>query len=103
MTEAVVFVLSRHLLPHAAICYQYCLSLGYHAIGIVRDDWDDAWDYIRDGTADVIVVADETDLEPDRSPRIEIVAHTLQGAGPAVTRPGTAERTRLIRRRTSEE
>lgn len=103
MTEAVVFVLSKHLLPHAHICYQYCLTLGYQAIGIVRDDWGEAWDYITKGEADVVVVADETDMEPTRLPRVEIVSHASpMGAGPAGTRPGIDERTHLIRRRTGE-
>lgn len=104
MTEAVVFVLSKHLLPHASICYQYCLSLGWHAIGLVRDDWGKAWEYVREGKADLIVIADDSDTELDHTPRVKVVSHTEEPmvAGPAVTRPGKGERTQLIRRRTGE-
>lgn len=104
MTQAVVFVLSRHLMPNASICYQYCLTLGYTAIGLVRDDWAEAWAYVTRGEADLIVVANPQDMEPGRTPRVEIVSHsTQQGAGPAGTRPGTAQRTRLIQRQNEEE
>lgn len=99
-TQAIVFVLSKNLMPNAHICYQYCLTFGYHAIGLVRDDWTAAWEYITRGEADLIVVADETDMEPDRTPRVEIVAHQPRGAGPAATRPGASERTRIVRRQT---
>ena len=101
-TQAIVFVLSKHLMPNAHICYEYCLTLGYHAIGLVRDDWQKACDYASAGEADVIVVADEGDMKPDRTPRVEVVAHDPRFAGPAA-RPGGAERTHLIRRETEED
>ena len=102
-TTAIVFVLSEHLYPHASICYQYCLSLGYHAVGIVRDDWSKAWDYIRDGKAEVIVVASPKDLNPERSPRVEIVSHQRRHHDVVKpSRPGKGERTRIIRRNAGE-
>lgn len=103
MTQAVVFVLSKHLLPNASICYQYCLMLGYNTMGLVLDDWAKAWSYVTSGEADLIVVADPQDMEPDRAPRVEVVSHSMQqGAGPAGARPGTSERTHIVRRRSAE-
>jgi hypothetical protein len=103
-TSAITFVLTRRLMPDAAICIEYCLRHGYRMAGVVRDDWSEAIRLLRTGFASVIVVADETALDPHRSPRVEVVSHTgAQGAGPAGTRPGTAERTHLVPRQTEGE
>ena len=73
-TAAIVFVLSRYLLRDAARCIDHCRINGYNMIGVVRDDWAEAWGYLRTGKVDVIVVADRQHLDPERSPRIEAVA-----------------------------
>jgi hypothetical protein len=70
-----VFVLSNRLMPDAGICIEYCRVLGYHMCGIVKDDWTIAMDYLHAGQADVVVVADDRSLDPDRAPRVEVVAH----------------------------
>lgn len=73
-TQAIVFVLTEHLMPNAHICYQYCLTAGYHAVGIVKDDFGQAQRYVLEGKASVIVVATDADLAPSRATRVEVVA-----------------------------
>lgn len=118
MTRAVVFVNPDHLLPNAHACYQYCLALGYSVVGLVRT-WDEAIvvnraDPDREVAAEVVVVAEEADLPPDRTPRLEIVAYSrpeiffqakaeheamLNGEpAPAPAPARAAKRTRVIRR-----
>ncbi len=70
-----VFVLSSRLLPDAGICIQYCIDHGYHMDGIIKDDWRKADGYLHAGKCDVLVVADDRSLDPDRTPRVEVVAH----------------------------
>lgn len=118
--NAVVLVHPDRLLPNAAICYQYCLALGYNAVGLVRS-WEEAINVNRadPGTADVaaevVIVADEAELPPDRRPRLEVVSlmrpeiyfqakaqfNALEngdGPVPAIVSPSRRERTRVIRR-----
>lgn len=73
--HAIVFVLSNRLLPDAGTCIEYCRALGYVMSGVVRDDWAKACEYLYKGEADVVVVADDRTLDPDRTPRVEVVAH----------------------------
>jgi hypothetical protein len=70
-----VFVLSSRLLPDAGICIEFCIQQGYNMIGLIKDDWKKACDYLYAGKCDVIVVADSRTLDPDRTPRVEVVAH----------------------------
>lgn len=74
-THAIVYVLTSRLLPDADICINYCLAHGYHVVGVVRDDWRTACGYLYRGEADVAVVADARSLNPQRAPRVEVVAH----------------------------
>ena len=104
-TEAMVFVLSRRLLPDVGICIEYCLAQGYHMRGVIQDDWRKACDYLNSGECDVLVVADDRSLNPDRAPRVEVVAHlhTRPEAPDVPTgrrggRHRRNERTRMIRR-----
>jgi hypothetical protein len=103
MTNAVVFVLGNRLILDGNICLQYCLAHGYNMIGVVKDDWRQALDYLHDGTAAVLVVADERSFA-DQSPRIEVVAHagtrTPNGNPKAAGRRN--ERTHLVRRTAAE-
>lgn len=124
MTNAIVFVNPNHLLPNASACYQYCLAAGYNVVGIVRS-WEEAIGVNRadpeteEVSADVVVVAEEADLPPDRTPRLEIVAYArpeiffqakaehealLNTDGPATpkVKPSRRERTRVIRRIVAE-
>lgn len=97
-TEAIVFVLSKHLLPNAAICIEYCVRSGYNMVGVVRDDWTEAMRMVHSGTADVIVVADERDMAPDRTPRVEIISHqNARSAGPAAVQPARRRTSRITR------
>ena len=74
-TTAMVFVLSHRLLADADVCIQYCREQGYVLAGVVRDDWHRACSYLWGGECDVLVVADARTLDPDRAPRVEVVAH----------------------------
>lgn len=89
-TDAVVFVLSRYLFPDVERCVSHCLVHGYNAVGVVKDNWKQAMDYLNEGKATVLVVADPEHLDPKRSPRIEV-------ADPLARRP-RHDRTRIIRR-----
>jgi len=97
-TTAIVFVPSDRLLPDAHRCITHCLAQGYHMIGVVRDDWGEAMRLLQTGTADVIVVADEEHLDPNRTPRIEVVAHyqTSHRHGRPIS--GRRTRTRTLKR-----
>jgi len=103
-TAAVVFVLTRYLLRDTDRCLEYCRQQGYRFVGLIADDWAAAIELTRSGEAQVIVVADPEHVDPDRTPRVEFVAHQMpQGAGPAGPRPGAAPRTHIVRRQTEEE
>lgn len=113
-TNAIVFVLSSRLLPDADVCIKYCLQHGYHVRGVVRDDWHAACGYLYRGEADVVVVADARSLDPDRAPRVEVVAHqntpperpdVPTGRAPGRHRRGglgRAKRTRMLNRSEAE-
>lgn len=90
MTQAVIFVLSQHLLPDVDMCISHSLCRGYEVVKIVRDNWKQALDYLHDGTASVVVVACRNRLDPAREPRVEIAA---AGGGLG---PGGQPRPRLI-------
>lgn len=93
MTEAVVFVLTAHLLPDADRCIRHCLSRGYHVVGIVKDNWAEAMRMLHDGRAEVLVVADEQHLDPERAPRIEVV-----GRRPGAKPGPRSERSQMVKR-----
>lgn len=95
MTTAIVFAPTAFLYPDVAKGIQHCIRRRYHMIGVVKDDWKTAMDYLADGTADVLVVADPTHLDPRRAPRIELAVDDVP--------PGPSEqRTRLIDRSAEE-
>lgn len=88
MPHAIIFVLSQYLLPDADRCIRHCLAHGYFVVGVVKDNWGQAMEYLHDGTATVLVVADPRHLDPNREPRIEVVAEGTAGQ----------PRTRMLRR-----
>lgn len=106
LTRAMVFVLSDRLFPDAALCIEYCRAQRYNMCGVIRDDWRKACHYLYSGEADVLVVADQRSLDPDRAPRVEVVAHQhTQPERPDVPtghrrggRHRRNERTRLLKR-----
>ncbi len=93
MTIAIVFVHTEHLLTDGSIGVDHCAARGYKMGGVVTDDWATAMSYLLTGLAQVLVIADERHLDPNRVPRIEVAAHTASRRG-GVPR----ERTRLIPR-----
>ena len=92
MIHAVVFVPTSHLLPDTQHCIAYCLTQGYAVVGVIRDDWHQAMQYLFTGAAAVLVIADLRHLDPSRQPRIEVVAEQPTGDG------RRHRRTRLIRK-----
>lgn len=72
--NAVIFTHPARLMINLAICSRHCQELDYEAVAIIRGDWGEAMDYLAAGTAEVIVVAEDDDLPPDRTPRIEVVS-----------------------------
>jgi hypothetical protein len=68
---AVIFVLSERLIQDGHVCLQHCLTHGYRMIGVVRDNWREAMEYINDGRAAVLVVAGGPHHLPPRAPRVE--------------------------------
>lgn len=85
MINAVVFVLSQHLLPDADRCIQYCLGHGYAMVGLIKDDWGAAITMLIDGKASVVVAASPDHVPADRTPRVEYVCHAAPPAGRART------------------
>lgn len=96
--EAIVFCLSARLFPDAGRCIDYCIAMGYHMGGVIRDDWHAAIEHIYTGKAQVLVVADVDHLDPDRAPRIEVVADRLRNEPPAEGRERRYRTSRLNRR-----
>lgn len=100
MINAVVFVLTQHLLPDTERCITYCLARGYHMVGVVKDDWAAAIAMLIDGRASVIVADSPDHVPPDREPRVEYVCHAGR-TRPSNAGPGSSPRetrTRVIRR-----
>lgn len=75
LVKAMIFVLRSRIVIDGQICLNYCLAMGYDMRGVVIDDWRKACDYLWRREADVLVVADARSLDPDRAPRVEVVAH----------------------------
>lgn len=91
MTRAVVYVPpTADFDQHAARCMEYCEQQGYELRGIIRNDWEAAERMMGDGETSVVIVSTEAHLDPQRKPRIEVVANQ------AATRHET--RTRIIPR-----
>jgi hypothetical protein len=107
-TLAMIFVLKSRLVIDGQICLEYCLAMGYAMRGVVIDDWRKACDYLWRGEADVLVVADARSLDPDRAPRVEVVAHHVSRPARADVptghrvgkhrAKGTNERSRMVKR-----
>jgi hypothetical protein len=68
--EAIILVLGQYLLPDVDRCVSYCLANRYKVIAIVKDNLRQAVDYLEDGAARILVVADARHIDP----RIEVVA-----------------------------
>lgn len=90
MTTAVIFVPATHFELYASQCLTYCAARGYEVAGIVTGTWSSAISVLASRTATVLVVARAEHLDPDREPRLEIVAQA--DAGPV------HQRTRMVRR-----
>lgn len=90
MTRAVIFIPSGAFDPHAARCAAYAQERGYELVGIVRDDWAAVQRMMRDGEAAVVVVSTEDHLNPQRKPRVEVVANAAASRW--------EKRTKVIRR-----
>lgn len=60
----------------AAVCLAHVERCGYDLVSVVDDPdghaWDDVVTMVREGRADVIVVAGHDQLPPYRRPRLEV-------------------------------
>lgn len=90
MTRAVVYVPSGDFDPHAARCTAYAQERGYDLVGIVIDDWPAVQRMLAVGETSVVLVSEEQHLDPERKPRVEVVA--------AQSASRWEKRTRIIRR-----
>ena len=90
MTRAIIHVPpTEDFDQHASRCLDYCEQQGYEFQGITRD-WAAVQQMLGDGQTSVVIVSTEEHLDPNRKPRVEVVAN--QPASRYETR------TRLIRR-----
>lgn len=80
----------------AAPCLERVEVCGYVFAGIVRT-WPDAWELLREGRAQVVVVASRGQLPADQRPRIEAVTEPVRRPGSEHVVP--AEVTRVQARR----
>jgi hypothetical protein len=90
VTNAVIFVQPEKRDANAARCLDYCAAMRYEVAGLVCGDWQAALQMLKDGLAEVIVVASMAQLDPEREPRIEVV--------PRRTNARRAARSRLVAR-----
>lgn len=74
LVRAMIFVLHDRVTVDGKTCLDYCMFMGYNMVGVVQDDWRKACDYLYRRECDVLVVADTRTLDPDRAPRVEVVA-----------------------------
>lgn len=92
MTRAIIYVPAGEFDPHATRCINYAEDRGYELVGIVRDNWPAALKMAQDGDAPVVIVSEDSHLDPEREPRIEVVAHEYSNGS------RWEKRTRVIRR-----
>lgn len=83
----------------AAECGSYCQRRGYTVGAAVIGEpdgpkWEEVRAALESGEYDVLVVRDRGDLDPDRVPRLEVVAEELHHE---ITPPKQRERTRRLR------
>lgn len=90
MIKAIIYVPLADLTRSAIACIQYAAAAGYHVAGIVVDRWDDAQSmaFGGRGLAEVVVVAERSQIPRDRVPRIEVVE---EQATPETPPPTPAE------------
>jgi hypothetical protein len=84
----------------AAPCLERVEACHYAFAGIVRT-WPDCWNLMRDGRAQVVIVASRTQLPHDQRPRIETVTDPVRSEpAPRCVAPSdvTAPRVRRPRR-----
>lgn len=92
-TNIVIFAQpDNRLMAKIGICTQYCIEAGYEAIAVVRGTWEEAMDYITAGEAEVILAAEDDDLPPDRTPRVEVVSQIRENDARNLYRSGRNER-----------
>jgi hypothetical protein len=93
--RAIIYVPADERERWEAVCLDYCQRHGYRVVALMLagpGKWDSALAMCGAGEADIIVVASNTHLDPNRMPRIESVTEEV----PRFTDP--PRRTRIIRR-----
>lgn len=86
MTTAVVFVPATAIVPFAKQCLDYCAARGYEIAGVIRGDWAAVARMLITGAASIVVVARREHLDPDREPRVEVLAEVASLALPRTAR-----------------
>lgn len=72
--RAIIYVPSDDMEHCAILCLEYAAQNGYLVEGVVVGRWHDAQSMVLGGAAEVVIVADRSQLPPHRTPRIEVVA-----------------------------
>lgn len=75
--RAIIYVPHDDMEQCAILCLEYAAQAGYDVQGVVVGRWRDAQSMALDGAAEVVIVAERSQLPPDRAPRIEVVAEHL--------------------------
>ncbi len=75
--RAIIYVPSDDMEHCAILCLEYAQQAGYLVEGVVVGRWRDAQSMALSGVAEVVIVADRSQLPPDRTPRIEAVSEHL--------------------------
>lgn len=74
MTRAIIYIPSDAFEPHASMCMDYCEAQGYDFKGLIRDNWKAVQQMLDNDEASVAIVSDFKHLDPNRKPRVEVVA-----------------------------
>ena len=85
-TVAVVFVPDAKVVPYAKLCLDYCARRGYDIAGVIRGDWPAVAAMLATKAVGVVVVARREHLEPDREPRVEVLAEVAAQSRPILAR-----------------
>ncbi len=93
---AVIFVpAGADAATFTATCLDYCRARGYQVLGVVTGDGQNAFDLLREGKANVIVMARPEHRDPTWEPRVEFVTD----AAPALQKHDNSRSASLRQRR----
>lgn len=104
VTRAIIFTSAADYAKSVDRCIEYIRQHRYEFKGLMRN-WDAVKQMMGNGEISVAIVADPSELPPDRKPRIEFVSHPPRTPQQRQGNGGRYwdERPRIIRRGTWEE